>query len=349
MSLKPISDVTSLELEQKGIVAESPAMKQVMQIAKKIAPIKDCPILIWGETGVGKEVIARLIHDLGNNYDESAPFIKVNCGAIPENLLESELFGYEEGAFSGARKGGKEGKFELAQNGTILLDEIGEMPMQLQVKLLQVLQDKTVTRVGGTYSKRVNARVIALTNKDLKELVLLKQFREDLYFRLSVLPIYIPPLRERREDIWPLILYLKNKLEKKFQINRNCATEVINVFLHYDWQGNVRELENVMHRLYLMTDAGEQINAEVLISHLFSLDWKTRQGKRVAVYELGPLKEINQEVENEILQMAFQRFKSTQKVAEILEVDQSTIRRKLQKLNLLQQNGLKRNNNHLVD
>lgn len=329
MLLNSVSKVTSLDLYQKGIIAESRAMQEVIKIALRVAPV-DCPVLVWGETGVGKEVIARLIHE--SSGKEKAPFVKVNCGAIPENLLEAELFGYEEGAFTGAKKGGKPGKFELAHGGTILLDEIGTLPLHLQVKLLRVLQENEVVRVGGVFPRPFKVRVVAATNKDLWDLVLRGCFREDLYFRLNVVPIYIPPLRERREDIMPLIRFFKKMIEKKYQFKKACSPEVVNAFQSYDWPGNVRELENVLHRLYLMTEPEQKITPEILIKHYFNVDWQSRQGKRITVHELAPLREIVQETEGELLKMAFKRFRTMKEVAEVLGVDQSTISRKVQRL-----------------
>ena len=315
-----------------GIIAESPNMKEVIKIALRLAPINDSTVLIWGETGVGKEGIARLVHD--HSGKANAPFVTVNCGAIPDNLLESELFGYEEGSFTGAKKGGKPGKFEAANGGTILLDEIGDMPLHLQVKLLRVLQDKEVVRIGGNIARPFSARILASTNKDLRELVLNNSFREDLYFRLNVVPIYIPPLRERKEDIMPLILFFKQRIEDKLNLSKNCSDEVIKVFLSYDWPGNVRELENVLHRLYLMTEPDKPINAEILIKHFFQTDWKSRHNKRVAVHKLGSLKDITREAEEELIKLAMEKCRTLQEVADLLEVNQSTISRKIHKLGL---------------
>lgn len=202
-------------------------------------------VVIQGETGTGKELFAKCIHRASTR--RSLPFVAVNCAAIPDSLLESELFGYEEGAFTGAKKGGKPGKIELAQGGTLLLDEIGEMPLYLQSKLLRVLQEKTVERLGGTRSIDVDVRFIATTNRNLESLVNSKQFREDLYYRLCVFPIYLPPLRERKEDI-PLLVhhFVKQKgllLGKPFV---EVPVDVLLAFYNYHWPGNVRELENII-------------------------------------------------------------------------------------------------------
>ncbi|WP_018084999.1 sigma-54 interaction domain-containing protein [Desulfurispora thermophila] len=217
---------------------------EIKKLARQIA-VTNNTVLLQGESGTGKELFARYIHYLSPRKER--PFIAINCAAIPDNLLESELFGYEEGSFTGARRGGKPGKFELANGGTIFLDEIGDMPTQLQAKLLRVLEERRVERIGATVSYPVDIRVIAATNKNLKELIDAKLFREDLFFRLNVFPVHIPPLRERRDDI-PLLLdfYLKNiclEQNKPFKI---FSPEAVQILRDYNWPGNVRELKNVV-------------------------------------------------------------------------------------------------------
>ncbi|MGI6552605.1 MAG: sigma-54 interaction domain-containing protein [Bacillota bacterium] len=205
----------------------------------------DSTVLITGESGTGKEILARAIHANSNRSQEH--FVTINCGAIPETLLESELFGYEEGAFTGAKKGGKLGKFEIANGGTIFLDEIGDMPLHLQVKLLRVLQEKVIERVGGSFSVPIDVRVIAATHRDLEEQAQQNQFRWDLYYRLNVIPLHIPPLRERQEDIMMLAKYFleiyNHKINKKIKY---FAKETENLLLNYEWPGNVRELSNAV-------------------------------------------------------------------------------------------------------
>ncbi|SHE38260.1 sigma-54 interaction domain-containing protein [Caloramator proteoclasticus] len=243
-NIKRIEQNISKKIREKGfyakynfdmIITYSNRMKECIDIAKKISK-SDYTVLITGESGTGKEMMAQSIHNYSNrsNY----PFVAVNCAALPENLLESELFGYEKGAFTGALKEGKTGLFEIANNGTIFLDEIGDMPLKLQTRLLRVLQEKQIMRVGSENIINVNVRVIAATNKDLKKLVDQGLFREDLYFRLNVLPINLPPLRERREDIMPL---LKCYLERDIKFEN----EVEKLLLNYRWPGNIRELKNI--------------------------------------------------------------------------------------------------------
>ncbi|MFK2825721.1 sigma 54-interacting transcriptional regulator [Bacillus sp. B190/17] len=235
-----------------SLVFNSNTMDNVLLTVFKIADV-DSTVLITGESGVGKEVIAHYIHQWSDRAAE--PFIKVNCGSIPENLLESELFGYTKGAFTGALKEGKKGLFEAAHGGTIFLDEIGEMPFSLQVKLLRVLQEQEVTRIGETKPIKINVRVIAATNRNLPEEVKQRNFREDLYYRLNVVPIHIPPLRERREDLLPLILHFTEEFNRKFSKTKVFSQEAIKHFYSYNWPGNIRELRNMIERLIVMTDA----------------------------------------------------------------------------------------------
>jgi len=236
------------------IKGTSKALQQTVQIAKKVCAVKSS-VLILGESGVGKEVFAKAIHKASEN--PNAPFISINCGAIPESLFESELFGYERGAFSGADHRGKKGKIELANGGTLFLDEIGEMPLEMQVKMLRVLQEKKFYRVGGEKEIDINFRIIAATNRDLKELMKKGQFREDLYYRLNVVSLSIPPLRERREDIIELIHYFLDDFSKRYQrpiyeVTADCLQEI----LRYDWPGNIRELRNVAERLVVFATDG---------------------------------------------------------------------------------------------
>ncbi|PAB59464.1 sigma-54-dependent Fis family transcriptional regulator [Anaeromicrobium sediminis] len=224
------------------IIGNSFVMEQVKKDAKK-ASFSNSTVLIHGESGTGKELFARAIHF--NSNRGKGPFIPINCAAIPESLLESELFGYEEGSFTGGKKGGRAGKFELANKGTIFLDEIGDMPIHLQTKLLRVLQEYTIEKIGANDNISVDVRIIAATNRDLEKKVLEGEFREDLFYRLNVIPIHIPPLRERKEDVENIIYELLRKCNKK--LNKNILgfnKDAIDIFKKYSWPGNVRELEN---------------------------------------------------------------------------------------------------------
>jgi DNA-binding NtrC family response regulator len=237
--------------EQRVLISTSPAMKKARALVERIAD-EGVPVLLLGESGTGKEVIAREIH--ARSQRRNKPFIKVNCAALPGELLESELFGHERGAFTGATAE-KPGKFELADQGTIFLDEIGEMAIRLQAKLLQVLQDEEFFRVGGKKSVRVDSRVVVATNRDLEKEIALGNFREDLYYRLNVVAIRLPSLRERMEDVVPLTDHFLKKYGKQYiQGVSELPTEVLKAFTEYDWPGNVRELENMVRRLCVLKD-----------------------------------------------------------------------------------------------
>lgn len=238
-----------------GIIGEDTSLAEVFKILKKVAPT-DSTVLVTGESGTGKEVLVRTLHK--ESKRANAPFIPVNCGAIPKELLESELFGHEKGAFTHAIRT-KPGRFELAEGGTIFLDEIGEMDTSLQVKILRVLQEKEIERVGGNGPKKIDVRIVAATNRDLEQEVALGNFREDLYYRLNVIPLHLPPLRERGNDIITLAEhFLKYFCEKKEREQLTLSEEVARVFLNYAWPGNVRELENFTERLSILAD-GPQI------------------------------------------------------------------------------------------
>ncbi|MGI6163845.1 MAG: sigma-54-dependent transcriptional regulator [Bacillota bacterium] len=252
------SEVTRLrrELEDKfhlrNIVTVSPKMLQLFSIVERVSS-SDVPILILGESGTGKEIFARAIHHASPRKDR--PFVPVNCAALPENLLESELFGFEEGAFSGARRR-KPGKFELAQGGTLFLDEVGELPLAMQPKILRALEEKEIDRLGGTERLPVDVRIVAASNKNIPAEVRTGRFRQDLYFRLAVIPIVIPPLRERKEDIPVLARHFLRQfaLEQKRAVPR-LDEEAIGTLISYPWPGNVRELKNAMHQVSIMCDS----------------------------------------------------------------------------------------------
>ncbi|MFZ5631223.1 MAG: sigma-54 interaction domain-containing protein [Bacillota bacterium] len=313
-----------------NIVARSAQMRELVRAALQVAKV-DCTVLLLGESGTGKEVLANLMHV---QSARPGPLVKVNCGAIPETLLESELFGYEQGAFTGARKEGNAGKFEQAHRGTILLDEIGDLPLHLQVKLLRVLQEREIVRIGGSRPKKIDARIIASTNKDLYRMVQEGKFREDLFYRLNVIPLKIPPLRERKEDIMPLIYFFKRKFEKKYRIKRDCSSEVVRIFLSYDWPGNVRELENVIERIYVISAPNQLITPEMLIRDYLNINRQKHLAGAVSVHALTPLSTAVEEVERQLITMALSRFKTLKQVASALGVDESTISRKIKRLNI---------------
>lgn len=244
-------------------VFKSKKMQETLDLVEKVAKT-DATVLISGETGTGKEVIAKMIHKLSNRSKEK--FVSINCASIPSNLLESELFGYEKGAFSGAVKTYK-GKFEQANGGTLLLDEISEMPLELQAKLLRVLQEKVVDKLGSAQSVTIDTRIICTTNRDLVEQVKSGSFREDLFYRISVFPIFLSPLRERVDDIPYLIDFFIEKYGKKFQKNiQSISKEALEILLNYSWPGNVRELENTIERAIILSKQGF-INKEDIFLH----------------------------------------------------------------------------------
>jgi PAS domain S-box-containing protein len=319
-----ISYLRSLQLKSSDIIFRSKAMAPVVELAVKVADVSST-VLITGESGTGKELIAKLIHREGKGG--SKPFIKINCGAIPESLLESELFGHERGAFTGARKEGKPGLFELANSGTLFLDEIGEMPTFLQVKLLRAIQEKTVTRVGGITPIKVDVRIVAATHRDLVKMVQEGNFREDLYYRLMVVPIRIPPLRERKEDIPLLVMHFIEKFNKRFGFQKTISSPVIDKLTEYPWPGNVRELENVIERMMVTTPENE-LTIEVLPSTILQSDLIPKIGAK--------LKDAVAHTEKVLLYESFQQYGSWYKVADILGIDRTTAFRKAVKYGLIE-------------
>jgi PAS domain S-box-containing protein len=309
-------------VNSRNLVMTSAKMKELVNMVIRVATV-DSTVLIQGESGVGKDLIAEIIHSNSNCKD--GPFIRVNCGAIPENLLESELFGYEAGAFTGASKTGKVGLFELARGGILFLDEIGELPLNLQVKLLRALQDKEIMRVGGIEPIKVECRIIAGTNRDLLEMIEKGQFRLDLYYRLNVIPITVPPLRERQEDIPVLMNYFINIFNEKYGMKKRLDNSVYNCLVEYSWPGNVRELENLMERL-VVTSINNIITIKDLPANIETGSTQTEGGK-----PLIPLRQAVENTERELLENAFTRYRSSYQVAEVLKVNQSTVIRKAQK------------------
>ncbi|HEY4554190.1 MAG TPA: sigma 54-interacting transcriptional regulator [Bacillaceae bacterium] len=317
-------DASGVKYNLHDIKSSSPQMNELKEMVKRIAP-SDISILIRGESGTGKELFAHSIHQLSDRSDK--PFIKVNCGAIPEQLFESELFGYEEGAFTGARKGGKKGKFQLAHTGTIFLDEIGDMPLSMQVKLLRVLQEKEIEPVGSVSPEPVDVRIIAATNRPLEKLIEEKRFREDLFYRINVIPFYVPPLRERLTDIQPLAEAI---VEEVARISGKRISgidhEVLGLFHEYSWPGNVRELENVIKAAaYLAPE--NMITVKSLPSY-FKEDPRLFIGKK-------PLKNILEETEKSVLYKALMKFNGDKlKAAAALGLSKSTMYERISKYGL---------------
>ncbi len=304
------------------LVCESPEMRRVMEVVLRIGRV-DSTVLVTGESGVGKEVVTKLLHKVSKRKD--GPFVVINCGAVPDNLLESELFGYEKGSFTGANREGKLGLVELANKGTLFLDEIGELPLGLQVKLLRVLQDKQFFRLGGGKPIEVDVRFIAATNRDLKKMVTRKIFREDLFYRLNVVPIHIPPLRERKPDIVPLAGFFLEKYNKKYGMNKKLLPEVLRWLENYNWPGNVRELENVVERLVVSS-----INDPITLKEVYLAECGDRpfQSDGVIGLNVMDLQKAKEMLEKELITKALNLAGSARKAAQLLGVDHSTVVRK---------------------
>jgi PAS domain S-box-containing protein len=323
---KYYSELNDIRDKVSHIIFDSSEMSGVLEKAYKVAKV-DSTVMISGESGVGKEVISKFIHS--NSQRRNGPIISINCGAIPENLLESELFGHEKGAFTGA-SGQKLGLFELANNGTIFLDEIAELQFSLQSKLLRFLQEKEIYRVGGNKPIQLDVRIISASNKDMAALVRNQLFREDLYYRLNVIPIHIPPLRNRKKDIRPLVNSFLEKECKKHGIEKSIPPEVYDAFENYDWPGNVRELLNVVEYLVVMS-RDHIIHLDDLPANLLS---RRIRNVEVNINKLMPLKEAKEIMEREMVNSALRKFRSTKRVAEALKMDNSTIFRIMKKYNL---------------
>jgi len=308
----------------ESIIGESPGMKQLKDLVKKVGNTNS-NVLILGESGTGKELFAHAIHNNSKRVD--APFIKVNCSAIPFELLESELFGYEEGSFTGARKGGKIGKFKAADGGTIFLDEIGELPMSMQAKLLRVLQDREIEKIGSNISEKVDVRVIAATNKNLENMVNEGHFRLDLFYRLNVVNIRVPSLRERREDIPVLAKYLMEKISEKEGIRVDgISFKALDFLKNYDWPGNVRELENTLERAINFMDDETRILAKHLPPKITG----------VSSYDsMRTLKETIEEIEKEVILNRLILAKGNKsEAAETLGISRTSLYDKLLKYNI---------------
>ena len=311
----------------QGIVAESPSMRKLVDLVLRVSRV-DSTILLVGESGVGKDVFARLIYRLSKRNQN--PFISVNCGAIPDNLLESEFFGYLKGAFTGADSKGKAGLFEQANKGILFLDEVGELPLNLQVKLLQVIQDRRCRRLGDNKDIVLDIRIIAATNKDLNEMVSDGLFRADLFYRLYVVPINIPPLRDRREDILPLSLMFLNQFNTKYNVSKTLDHELMSVLENYDWPGNVRELANVVERMVVT------VRTDVLMpGHLPDSIKKQNAGlSGPNLPDTMNLKEAQQAMEYEMIKRAVIRTGSTRNAGQLLGIDHSTVLRKAKRCGL---------------
>ncbi|MDO4485246.1 MAG: sigma 54-interacting transcriptional regulator [Bacillota bacterium] len=306
------------------IIISSVQMERIMNTINRIADF-DANVLILGDSGTGKTMLARVIHRKSRRAD--GPFIDINCAAIPENLLESELFGYEKGSFTGAGSDGKVGLIELADKGTLLLDEISEMPITLQAKLLKAIQDKTITRVGGTRPIKVDFRLIAASNRQLEQYSDEGKFRKDLYYRLNVVNIQIPALAERKEDIIPMVTFFTEKFNKSYNVEKTFAPGALEVLVRYSWPGNVRELSNVIERA-IVTSEKNEITAGDLPKELAE-DYKGMI--KYPVENISSLSEAIEQLERELVVQAYERYGTTVGVAEALDISQPTAFRKVNK------------------
>ncbi|MCM3570594.1 sigma-54-dependent Fis family transcriptional regulator [Neobacillus mesonae] len=324
-----IQQLREKELSMENIVFQSKSMQKIWQLIQRIAKT-DASVVFLGESGVGKNIFAQSLHKESLRKEEA--FIEVNCGAIPESLFESEMFGFEAGSFTGANNKGKPGLIELADKGTLFLDEIGELPLSVQAKLLKVLQEKKITRVGGVKSKNIDFRLIASTNQDLEKMVKQGKFRQDLFYRLNVITIIIPPLRERKEDIVTLSHFYLNKFNEKYKTNKFFHPTTIHELVSFDWPGNVRELQNMIERL-VITSEGKTILPDSLPFYFQNAHPETLDSLHIdELKERGKtLKEVLEEVEIRWLKRASRQCKTTYEMAAYLGLNQSNVVRKLKK------------------
>lgn len=329
--LNELNYLRNKERARVNLIGESIEMKKIKELISYVAKT-EATILISGETGSGKEVVSKEVHDRSNR--KNAPYIKVNCAAIPDSLIEAELFGYEKGAFTGAQNKEKLGMFELANGGTILLDEIGEMPLTLQSKLLRVIQEKEVMRVGGVKSIKLDVRVIASTNQILSELIKNGKFREDLFYRLNVVPIKVPPLRGRKDDISILAYTFLEKFNLKYGKEKSFESTAMSALEQHDWPGNVRELQNVIERLLVVDD-----EKYITYTNITNIIGKNKMPVHFVNHTLT-LREAVDVLEKEMIEVALKNYGSTYKAAKVLGVTQPTVFRKAKALGV-QLNNLK--------
>jgi len=317
-----INEMQKQLLRDQSIVINDPKSKVIIEMANRIA-MKHTTVMISGETGTGKEVLAKYIHN--NSMRAKQPFISVNCGAIPEQLIESELFGYEKGAFTGANPKGKPGIFELADGGTLFLDEIGELPLSMQVKLLRALQEGEVQRVGGLKVSKIDIRLITATNRNLYQMMQEGTFREDLYYRLNIVPIKLLALRERTGDIVPLANHFLKSLNDQYNDKKIFTGGVLDIFSHYTWPGNVRQIKNIVERCYVMSQ-GSRIEESSL-----PIDIRDVGDKLPGKQGLRNIKDAVAELEKGMIKQAFEKYGNVRHAAAAIGIDPSTFVRKRKK------------------
>lgn len=313
----------------EGVVAVSPAMQEVLMRAARVANL-DTTVLLLGETGVGKEVVAKFIHQVSPRRSKN--FLKVNLGAVPKELFESELFGYQPGAFTGASRTGKKGFVQAADGGTLFLDEVSEIPLSVQVKLLGVLQEKDLIPVGAVNSEKVDVRFIAATNRDLRKLVLEGQFREDLYYRLNVVPIYIPPLRERQEDILALAQHFLACFGRRHQLEKRLEAQALDVLVNYSWPGNVRELQNLVERLVVVYP--QKIITREMVWAELAESQQHHARKPELIIEAGDYRGAVAQTEKCLIIHALRSHPNLEEAAQALGMHRTTLLRKMRKYNI---------------
>jgi len=318
-------------MSEKGLLSQTvirnEAMQQVFDRAMKVAQV-DSTVLMQGESGVGKGFFARLIHQASKRKD--GPFIRVDCAAIPESLIESELFGYEDGAFTGARTKGKPGHFEIAEGGTLFLDEIGDLPLNVQVRLLRFLEGNEVVRVGGTTARKINTRIISASNQDLEEMVSQGTFRKDLFFRLNVIPLRIPPLRERTDEIPALVDLFVRQCNEKCSTNKLILPKALDRLCRYSFPGNIRELANLVEQLVVLAPQ-KQIDLKDLPFHI--IKDKSKANPRLPVDDWDLPKSVAR-LEKEMISRALKAYGSQRRAAGPLNIDQSTLARKAKRYDI---------------
>ncbi|GGJ93535.1 diguanylate cyclase [Lentibacillus kapialis] len=301
-------------LEEHGIITHSSKMQDIIAFCQKVA-ITNSTILIQGESGTGKGVLANYIHQISKR--KSMPYLTINCAAIPEELLESELFGYTKGAFTGANPSGKAGLLEMGNNGTVFLDEIGDLSLSLQAKLLQVMQDKEFIPIGGNAKKKVNIRFIVATNRNLEKLIEKGQFREDLYYRLNVIDITLPPLRDRKEDIIPLIYHFLHKFNEEYESDKPISQDALDILEWYSWPGNIRQLANLMEKLVIISDT-------VIDHHALPEVFHQKKNTPIPLNQPDTLDDAVDQAKQHMIRHSFKKHRSSRKVAEDLKISQTT-------------------------
>ncbi|UOQ91850.1 sigma 54-interacting transcriptional regulator [Halobacillus shinanisalinarum] len=300
------------EDQSANIITNNEKMKNILKMSQKVA-VTNSNILILGESGTGKGMIAQHIHK--NSRRSNGPFLTINCAAIPADLIESELFGYTPGAFTGANRSGKTGLLEAVDGGTLFLDEVGEMPLSLQAKMLQVIQDKKFIPLGGHKEKKVNVRILAATNRNLADMVKKQTFREDLFYRLNVVDIKMPSLRERREDIIPITYHFLYKFNRIYEVNKLISEDCLELLSHYSWPGNVRQLENLVEKLIIIS--GDVVGVQDIPEGIYT------EGKKVGEPPPSSLNEAVELAKKEMVERSYKQHKSSRKVAKELQISQT--------------------------